>query len=76
MVLLVISDLWQSFDDRPQFEDVILDSTRDSVATDHFFNVSPELADIFADNLRVFNLALFGDLCMRNNWEGDYELEV
>jgi hypothetical protein len=77
-VLLVVADLRQSFDDRPQFEDVILDlldvdSTRDSVAAGHFFDVSLELADVFADDFRVFDFTLLGDLCMRSSGEGDYE---
>jgi len=80
-VLLVLADLRQSFDDRPQFEHVILDlldvdSTGDSVAAGHFFDVSLELADNFADNLRVFDFALFGDLCMRSSWESNCELEI
>jgi hypothetical protein len=77
-VLLVLANLRQSFDDGPQFEHVILDlldvdSTRDSVAAGHFFDVSLKLADVFADDFRVFDFALLGDLCMRSSWEGDYE---
>ena len=47
-----------------------VDSTRDSVTVGHF--VSLELVDIFADNHRVLDFALLGDLCM----EGNYEPEV
>ena len=80
-VLLVVADLRQGFDNGPKFEDVILDlldvdSTRDSVAAGHFFDVSLELADNFADNLRVFDFAVFGDLCMRSSWESNCESEI
>ena len=80
-VLLVLTNLRQSFEDGPQFEHVIqdlldVDSTRDSVAAGHFFHVSLELADVLADDFRVFDFALLGDLCMRGRWEGNYEPEV
>jgi len=75
-VLLIVADLGQSFDNGPQFEDIILhlldvDSTRDGVAAGHFFNISLEFADLFADDLRVLNFTLLSDLCMRSGWEGN-----
>jgi len=75
-ILLVVADLRQGFDDRPEFEDVILylldvDSARDGVAAGHFFDISLEFADLFADDLRVLNFTLLSDLCMRSSWESN-----
>lgn len=71
-VLLVVADLRQSFDDGPQFEDIVLDlldvdGTRNSVAAAHFFDLSLELADVLADDFRIFDFAFLGDLCIRSS---------
>lgn len=33
----------------------------------HFFDISLELADVFADDFRIFYFAFLGDLCVRSS---------
>jgi hypothetical protein len=75
-VLLVRANFGERFDNRPQLQNIVLDlldvdGSGHGISASHLFNVSFELANVFSNDFRVFDFALFGDFGVRSGGESD-----
>jgi len=77
-ILRALANLRERLDNSPEFESIVLhllsidtDWSCSAIATCHFFDICLKWADVPADDFRINDFALFGDLCMGSGGESN-----
>ena len=75
VALLLLTNLRLRLDDFPELENIVLDpldvvGRRSGIAAGHLLGIGLELANILADDFRIDDVALRGDLGVRGGGEG------